>query len=53
MTVEERLAIIETLLKELKKGYENHLEHHFRYTFYAWTIAAGLIITQLIKLLKW
>jgi len=41
-----------TILKELKKDFENHLVHHFRYNILAWSIAAGAIVTLAIALIK-
>lgn len=48
----ERLAIIETIVKELKQDFDNHLEHHRRYTYFAFTTSIGLIITLIVLLLK-
>ena len=52
MTVEERLGRIEERLDNIERNQSNHLEHHFRYTMYAWTTAIGLIITLIIMILK-
>ena len=45
LRIDERLENIET-------GFNNHLDHHFRYAFYAWTACVGLIITLIVLLLK-
>jgi len=41
-----------TILKELKRDFDNHLVHHFRYNILAWSIAAGAIVTLAIALIK-
>lgn len=51
MTNDERDDLIiemHTDLKYLRKDFENHLSHHFKYIFYAWTVAVGLIITLIM-----
>ena len=51
MTNDERDDLIiemHTDLKYLRKDFENHLSHHFKYVFYAWTVAVGLIITLIM-----
>jgi len=45
MRIDERLENIET-------GFDNHLEHHFHYAFYTFTVCVGLIITLIVLLLK-
>jgi hypothetical protein len=49
MKIDERLAKMETILGELKVQFGNHLDHHFRYSFYAWTTVAGLLIYLFFK----
>jgi len=51
-TDHDLLICIDAKLKELKKAFDNHLEHHFRYSFYAFTVCVGLIITLIVLLLK-
>ena len=46
------LICLEVKLKELKKDFENHLEHHFRYNVLAWTITLGALITAFFALIK-
>lgn len=48
---DRRLITIETKLDTLIKGVDNHLNHHFRYSLMAWTVAIGLVITLIIKYL--
>jgi len=46
------LIRIDERLKDIETGFTNHLSHHFRYSFYAWTACVGLIITLIVLLLK-
>ena len=46
------LIELRVILKELKKDFENHLIHHFRYTILAWGIALSAIVTLAIALIK-
>jgi len=48
----DRLLVIEEKLDELKAQFENHLEHHFKYSFYAFTVCIGLIITLIVLMLR-
>jgi len=41
-----------TILRELKKDFDNHLVHHFRYNILAWSVALGAIVTMAIALIK-
>jgi len=41
-----------TILRELKKDFDNHLIHHFRYNILAWSVALGAIVTMAIALIK-
>lgn len=55
MTNDERdnmLIEMHTDLKYLRTDFENHLSHHFKYSFFAWTTAIGLILTLAIALIK-
>ena len=49
MTTEERLIKIETILEDLKKDFDNHLSHHFRYSIMAWGIALAALVGLIIK----
>lgn len=49
MKIEERLGRIEERLDELKKDFENHLQHHFRYNILAWSVALGALVALLVK----
>lgn len=46
------LIEMNTILKELKKDFDNHLVHHFRYNILAWSVALGAIVTLAIALIK-
>ena len=46
------LVEVNTILKELKKDFDNHLIHHFRYSLLAWGVALSAIITLAIALIK-
>ena len=43
---------INTIIKELKKDFDNHLKDHKKYMFMAWTTSIGLIITLVTLLIK-
>lgn len=47
LTTKERLAIVETLLKEVKEGLKNHLAHHF----WVNVTLLGCIATEAIAIL--
>ena len=51
-TDHDLLVRVDERLENIEVGFANHLEHHFRYAFYAWTACIGLIITLIILLLK-
>jgi len=51
-TDHDLLIRIDERLKDIEIGFTNHLSHHFRYSFYAWTACVGLIITLIVLLLK-
>lgn len=46
------LICIDVKLKELKTGFENHLQHHFRYTIMAWTATIGLVVALILALAR-
>jgi hypothetical protein len=52
MNDHDLLVEVNTILKELKRDFENHLIHHFRYSILAWSVALGAIITLAIALIK-
>lgn len=49
---DERLIRVETILLELKKDFDNHLQDHKKYMYFAFTTAIGLIITLAILIIK-
>lgn len=51
-TDHDKLICIDAKLSQLVKNFENHLTHHFKYSFYAWTVAIGLIITLIVLLIS-
>jgi len=51
-TDHDLLICIDAKLKVLKEQFENHLNHHFRYSLMAWGIALGAIVTLAIGLIK-
>jgi len=46
------LICIEVKLKDLKTNFDNHLQHHFRYTIMAWTATIGLVVALILALVK-
>lgn len=46
------LVEVNTILKELKVDFDNHLVHHFRYNLLAWGVALSAIVTLAIALIK-
>lgn len=46
------LICLEVKIKELQKGFDNHLNHHFRYNILAWTVTLGALVTTAIALIK-
>ena len=52
MSDHDLLVEVNTILKELKVDFDNHLQHHFRYTLLACSVALGAIITLAIALIK-
>jgi hypothetical protein len=51
-TDHDLLLRIDERLETVEKNLTNHLDHHFRYSFYAWTACIGLIITLIMLLSK-
>ena len=51
-TDHDLLVRIDERTTRLEKWATNHTEHHFKYSFYAWTACIGLIITLIVLLLK-
>lgn len=52
MNDHDLLIEMNTILKELKTDFDNHLVHHYRYTLLASSVALGAIITLAIALIK-
>jgi len=50
--LDERTDSLEKRSVKQEMAMENHLEHHFRYSIMAWTIAIGAIITAVSALCK-
>ena len=46
------LIELKVILEELKKDFDNHLCHHYRYTMLASSVALGAIVTLAIALIK-
>lgn len=46
------LIEVVTILKELKKDFDNHLQDHKKYMIMAWTTCIGLVITLVTLILK-
>lgn len=49
MKLNERLAKMEEKLDDLNIHFTNHLSHHSKYSFWAWTTTVGLLIYLLVK----
>ncbi len=52
MNDHDLLIEVHTILKELKVDFDNHLQHHRKYMYLAWSTAIGAIITLAITLIK-
>lgn len=52
MNDHDLLVEINTILKELKTDFDNHLNHHFRYSMLACGVALTAIVTLAIALIK-
>ena len=54
MTNEEKTILIkiQTDVEWLKKGFDNHLEHHKTYMYLTLSTCIGLVITLLTLILK-
>jgi len=52
MSDHDILIELKVILEELKKDFDNHLSHHFRYTLLACSVALGTIVTLAITLIK-
>ena len=52
MNDHDLLVEVNTILKELKVDFDNHLVHHFRYNLLAWGVALSAIVTLAIALIK-
>jgi len=54
MNIKERnelLIRLDERTERLVKDFENHLQHHFRYSVLAWTITVGALITAIFALI--
>ena len=52
MSDHDILIEMNTTLKELKTDFDNHLNHHFRYSILACGVALTAIVTLAIALIK-
>lgn len=52
MNHHDLLIEMNVILKELKKDFDNHLAHHFRYNILACGVALSAIVTLAIALIK-
>ena len=52
MNDHDLLVEVNTILKELKTDFDNHLRDHKKYMFMAWTTSIGLIVTLITLLIK-
>lgn len=52
MNDHDLLVEVNTILKELKKDFDNHLVHHYRYAMLISSVALGAIVTLAIALIK-
>ena len=41
-----------TIIKELKKDFENHLQDHKKYMYLAWSTTIGVVVVLAITLIK-
>lgn len=46
------LIRVDTVVGDLKTDFENHLQHHFRYTIMAWTATIGLVVALILALAR-
>lgn len=46
------LIRLEVILKELKVDFDNHLQDHKKYMYFAYSTAIGAIVTLAITLIK-
>ena len=49
---DELLIRLDERTERLETEFTNHLEHHFRYAFYAWTSVIGLVVALSIIIIK-
>ncbi len=52
MSDHDLLIEMNTILKELKRDFDNHLTDHKKYMIMAWSTCIGLVITLSILILK-
>ena len=52
MNDHDLLIEVHTIVKELKRDFENHLQDHKRYVYLAWSTTVGAIVVLAITLIK-
>lgn len=52
MNDHDLLVEVKTILKELKKDFENHLQDHKKYMYLAWSTTIGVVVVLAITLIK-
>jgi len=50
--LDERTLDLDERSKQQEKAMDNHLEHHFKYSIMAWTIALGAVVTTILALYR-
>jgi len=48
----KQLTEVQTKLDMLMQMFSNHLQHHFWYTTFAYSVMAGLIVTLVVHIIK-
>ena len=52
MNDHDLLITINVKLDNLNTCFTNHLKHHFRYGFLAWTVAFGAIVSLILIIVR-
>lgn len=52
MNDHDLLVEVKTILKELKRDFENHLQDHKKYMYLAWSTTIGVVVVLAITLIK-
>ena len=52
MNVRDLLVRIDERTKNLERQMSNHLVHHFRYNFLAWTVALGAVVSLILIIVR-